>query len=89
MSELEIGHVTNRSGGRERVCVIIHCAHGPEAAPQPYITQHEEYDRLDMEQRASVVDEAVRKHRQQVMAEWGVHCDCRIPLDFRVERGTH
>lgn len=80
----EIGHLTNRSGGRERVYVILRCVHGEEDAPREYITEHYEYDRLDLDQRGSVIEEAVTKHRENLLAEHRVRCDCQPPAGFTI-----
>lgn len=80
----EIGHGTNRSGGRQRTFVIIRCVHGTEDAPKEYLSQHDDYDRLEMSQRAEVIDTAIRDHRENLQREHGVRCDCTVPDDFRV-----
>lgn len=80
----EIGHLVNRSGGRERVYVILRCVHGDEDAPKEYLTEHYEYDRLSISQRGEVIDEAIRKHRSNLLVEHGVRCDCKTPAGFTV-----
>jgi hypothetical protein len=84
-SEFEVGHMRNRSGGRERVYVILRCVHGDEDAPKEFLTEHSEYERLHISQRGSVLDEAVHKHREALRDEHGVTCDCILPPEFTVE----
>jgi len=80
----EVGHMTNRTGGRERVYVVIRCVHGTEDAPQEYISEHSDYDRLDMALRGEVIDTAIGEHRQALREEHSVECDCRMPKGFIV-----
>lgn len=84
---LEIGHMHNRSGGRERVVVILRCLHGDDDDDiREFFTTHEEYERLDIEQRADVIDEAVEKHRENLLDEHRLRCACEIPSGFGVRQ---